>query len=343
MKIAIRADASTRIGHGHIKRCLSLSHALKIAGAEVRFFARHIDIDPASLTNREGFELQVIGSGPLLDERQDAHDFLEAVKDFGPAWIIVDHYGLSARWHRQIRSAITARLAAIDDLADRDLDVDLLVDHTYCPDHQVKYAHHVKSGIKIIGGPQYGLLGPAYADAPRYLPQPAVSSIGIFMGGTDENNLSALAYEACRNGAGFNGRIEIATTASNRHIIALQALATSDSRLLITLDQPDLAAFFCRHDLQIGAGGGASWERCCIGAPTIGVIAADNQIPVILPLGQIGVLWPVASIPPTCADLTDAVKRLLGDAELRSSLSARSRELVDGLGTVRIAEYMCGV
>lgn len=47
---------------------------------------------------------------------------------------------------------------------------------------------------------------------------------------------------------------------------------------------PDLSAFFGRYDLQIGAGGGATWERCFVGAPTLAVAYADNHAPVLAPL-----------------------------------------------------------
>lgn len=106
----------------------------------------------------------------------------------------------------------------------------------------------------------------------------------------------------------------------------------------LSIDQPDLVGFFARHDLQIGAGGGATWERCCLGVPTIALETAENQRQVLAPLRSLGVLEVAA--PVTTADrpsLGSALRALLGDTPRRQALASRSRQLVDGAGANRAA------
>jgi UDP-2,4-diacetamido-2,4,6-trideoxy-beta-L-altropyranose hydrolase len=334
MKVIIRADASAALGLGHLKRCLSLAQALRAQGAEVTLAWRRIDLDCGPMIEAVGVASCCIGNGQVTGELFDARDLLSATS--GASLIVVDHYALGERWHRAVRANTGARLAAIDDLADRTLAVDIAIDPNFSADPAAKFAGRLPANARLLAGPEHALLAPAYADAPRCAGRDPVRSIGIFMGGTDAAGLSAVALDALEQ-IGFPGTIEIATTRGNPHLSALRARAASRPRLAITLDQRDLADFFARHDLQIGAGGGATWERCCIGAPTLAAIAADNQRPVLLPLQQMGVLRVIADEPPSAAAIATATRELIANPALRRSLSARAMALVDGRGAQRAA------
>lgn len=346
MRIAIRVDAAAAIGLGHLKRCLSLAHALRDAGAEVRILAARLDVDVPAIVQAAGFECwqftpagNVIGKDSSVATAQDdAHQSAELLRDWMPHWVIVDHYGIDAGWHGKIRQILGTRIAVIDDLANRTLDADLLIDHNFSDNHKVKYAARLKRSMPILGGPRFALLGPSYVNAKPYQFNEQVRSIGIFMGGTDPMDASSLVLEACRVHAGFSGLIEVATTSANPHFSALQAACGRWPDTDVLIDQEELSGFFARHDLQIGAGGGATWERCCIGAPTLALICADNQkvvVPALYRLGAVDTVMPLSA-----ATVGNAVTTLLGDPERRAKLSAASKRLVDGLGARRVALMM---
>jgi UDP-2,4-diacetamido-2,4,6-trideoxy-beta-L-altropyranose hydrolase len=342
MNIAIRADASAAIGLGHLKRCLSLALALRDLGASVSFFQRHTDVAGEALITAHGFRSHTLGPGAVADEAGDAHAFIDtcAAHTTAPNLVLVDHYALGAAWHNTVRQHTGARLAAIDDLGDRPMAVDLLIDPNVAADHAAKHAATLPRHATLLGGPRFALLAPTYAAARPFEPHDSVRSVGIFMGGTDAANLSELALTALRNHAAFTGAVEIATTAGNPNLARLRRAADLGGATRITLDQPDLAAFFSRHDLQIGAGGGATWERCCIGAPTLAMIAAPNQREVLLPLQFLGVVCVVTAEPPTHRDIADALRPLLINPARRRALAIHARALVDGLGASRVAGHL---
>jgi UDP-2,4-diacetamido-2,4,6-trideoxy-beta-L-altropyranose hydrolase len=336
MRIAIRADGSSTIGIGHIKRCLALARSLRDMGAQLRFVTRDEGNFSRTLIRREGFDVSVLPSpptGPAWDA--DSTETIIALASFAPDWIVVDHYELGAPWHAALRRATGARLAAIDDLADRTLEVDLLINHNPVEDHHIKYHGCLPSEARLLGGARFALIDALYALAPRYTFHEEVRSIGIFMGGADAAQASALALKACREHAGFRGSIEVVTTSANAHLDQLRASCTRWQATQLSVDLPDLAAFFGRHDLQLGAGGGATWERCCIGAPTLALVGAANQRSVVGALVALGVAVTAQELDP--AAIGRAVADMIADVNRRRSLHARSLQLVDGRGAQRVA------
>lgn len=353
IRVALRADASAIMGLGHIKRCLSLAAALRDAGAQVRLVSRDLGVDIEYIISGIGIEhvvlpkpatgLTVVDSVPHaewagVDWHYDAVQSVEVLKEWRPDWVVVDEYAFDARWHQYVSSQLHTSISVIDDLADRDLFADVLVDHNFHERHADKYRGLITDRTVILGGPRFALLGAAYANAKSFSVRASVASIGIFMGGIDAADLTGAVLRACREQAGFTGDIEIVMTRSYVHGAQLKTLAAQWPNTSLSCDLPDLAEFFARHDLQIGAGGGATWERCSMGAPTLVLIAAANQqavLPALADLGAATVLMHPASF--DVQAIGKAVKSLLDDPERRLELSKRSQALVDGWGARRVA------
>lgn len=353
-RVVIRVDASVRMGTGHLRRCLSLAQALTEAGADVVFVCRRLDgvsvqvlaasrvtthwlpPPPAGFASAADAPPHAVWAG--IAQEQDAQDTLQALSGWSPDWVVVDHYAFDARWHRAVRDALGCRLLVIDDIADRDLDADALLDHNWSANHHAKYAAHLHRPPRWLCGPRFALLSSGYRNAARYAFCEVVRSIGIFMGGTDPDGASARALAACR-AAGFAGPVEVVSTSASPHLGALRAACGADPVATLTLDEPDLAAFFARHDLQIGAGGGATWERCCIGAPSVVVAFADNQNAVVEALDSLGAAVGSSSDSP---HLSNSIRALIEKPELRRNMANSSRELVDGYGALRVAMALLG-
>ena len=350
MHVAIRVDASATMGTGHLKRCLSLVQAMIEQGAQVSLVTRALDgvaaqvlravPGPVHWLPAPGGSFQTDGTSTPhaawagVSWTQDANDTANVLRTERPDWLVVDHYAFDARWHDALRSTLGCRLLVIDDTADRTLAPDALLDHNWAPDHRAKYVGLLLQEPHWLAGPRYALLSPAYQNAPRYAFQPLVRSVGIFMGGTDPDGISARVLAACR-ATGFAGTIEVVSTSGNPHLSSLRQACAADPRTILTLDQTDLAAFFARHDLQIGAGGGATWERCCIGAPTLAIAVAVNQCAVVPGLASLG-----AVLETNVATLTNTLRELIQDPMARQALATQAAALVDGRGAQRVALHM---
>lgn len=333
MTIAIRADASAATGIGHLKRCLALAEAAAAFG-EPTIFVCAGTLPPALAAEvRRGCDLRYLVPGP-----DDASAFLAALRSDPVACVVVDHYQLDARWHDAVAGARGCRIAAVDDLADRPLHVDLLVDHNLAPDHRGKYLGRIGPRTRVLGGPRFALISPRYAGLTPRAPADLVSTIGVSLGGSDPAGLTALVVEACRDVAGFEGPIEIVTTTVNPRLDELRRLAKERLNVTLSLDLPDLTAFHQRHDLYVGAAGGSSWERCCLGVPTLLLEVAANQRVVIDGLRAAGAASALPDGSPVTAETVGAaIGALVRDPARRRGLSEAARALVDGRGAVRVA------
>jgi len=346
MRIAVRADATSAIGLGHVKRCLALAMALKEAGAALHFIG-HVDSDAAlALVTAQGFGWTPlpplsVSQGTLAGQIEDARHTAEFMQAWAADMIVVDHYGLAAPWHQAVRQATGANIVAIDDLADRPLDVDLLIDHNAATDHAEKYRHVLRPGVPLCGGPAYALIDKVYAEHARCVNRHAVQHIGIFMGGTDPGQHSAWALKALRETVGWPGQVTIATTSANPHWPDLARLVRQDANASLLMDQPHLADFHAACDLEIGAGGGAQWERCCLGVPTLALVCADNQRATVSHLQAIGALQGLDALGQTetqARSMSDMLNRLISSPGERLEMARQAMMLVDGHGAQRAAQ-----
>lgn len=355
--ILIRCDASAEIGTGHVRRCISLASALRELGMEITFVVRDLGVNYAAIFDSQWQFHLLPAPADHFQMRYDRVPYshwagvqqaLDATQTIGvfsgiPVdWIIVDHYAFDADWHERVRKGLGCKIAVIDDLADRQLATDILIDHNLHPDHVAKYLEVVEAGTLILGGPEYALLGSAYADARKYQFSRKVRSIGVFMGGANPGKASEAVLRAI-NCAKFEGQVEVVSTTSAPFIDELIVAVEARENVELSVDIPDLADFFGRHDLQIGAGGGALWERFSLGAPTIGVICAENQRHSIPHLERVGALVGFDFLqkgPNLEQELGAVIAKLVQEPDQRKLLSAVAKRLVDGKGAKRVAEKL---
>ena len=83
-------------------------------------------------------------------------------------------------------------------------------------------------------------------------------------------------------------------------------------------------------DLAIGAGGSTSWERCCLGLPTLLFITAENQTQVAINLKKLGAVKIVHN-------LKEDLKEIVNNFELWQNMSNQAQKVCNGLGAKKVA------
>lgn len=357
MKVAFRTDASARIGSGHVARCVTLAKHLCARGAEVLFIVGEHQPGWYDRIERAGFSLHRLPRPPEpagtvedgdyagwlgVSEFEDAEQTLAVIGD-GVDLLVVDHYGLGATWERRLRSS-ASRIMAIDDLADREHDVDVLLDQNLAVDPVHRYAGLVSEGTTLLVGPRVALLDHTFAQLHAVVcrrPRSGPVTVVVYLGASD---LFSLTLPVVRGLLGLGdglARVEVVTRAGSVVRDELRALQTDDPRLGVWDNVASLAGLLAIADVAVGAGGVTALERLCLGVPTVLLSVAENQRPGCRSLDRYGTVSYVGDAADVDADtVVGEVVRLIHDPVARAEFSQRGQQLVDGLGALRVAEVL---
>ena len=94
-------------------------------------------------------------------------------------------------------------------------------------------------------------------------------------------------------------------------------------------------------DLAIGAGGTTSWERCCLGLPTLMISLAENQVLIAYEVEKAGASIHIGSKGDMTVKLVNTSLQMLIDSQdLMRDMANSGFQLVDGAGVKRIAEHL---
>ena len=352
MRVAFRTDASSQIGTGHFMRCLTLAEALKKNGVDISFVSRHLPIYLSDMLISKGLKhipLSAYYTRDLVDElahaswlgvsqAQDAEATVEALSGKVFDWIVVDHYALDVRWESIVRPNVK-KIMVIDDLADRHHNCDVLLDQNYYADMQTRYKGKVPAHCKLLLGPSYAML----RDEFRALREKVkvrngdVKKVLVFFGGVDADNYTLRAIEAL---AEVNVTLQVDVVIGAMHPFKeLIENTCAKYDYICHVQTSRMAELMMEADLSIGAGGSATWERCCLGLPAILIAFAKNQIDIVKNLKSIGACDYLSDSPSNLSFRTK-INDLLIRKDLLSEISLKAYSLVDGLGAKRIGELM---
>lgn len=300
LKVVFRADAASHIGSGHIMRCLTLAIELKTRGVNCRFICRQLGGNLVDYISENGFETIVLpaesiqykeslGNEPdsavhanwlSVDWDVDANETVNALAGSKVDCLIVDHYALDERWESAVRVACR-RIVAVDDLADRRHECDILVDPGIEPDLEAKYRDLTPTNCLRLVGPQYAMLRPEFDDAKLNLARRAENirpgKIVVGFGGSDRDLSTLMCLEVIERIAPADTKIDVIISITNESKAQIIQFCEYRSRFKCHIATNNLASIFANADLAIGSGGGVTYERLYLRLPSIVKIVAENQ------------------------------------------------------------------
>ena len=359
MNVVFRVDASLRMGNGHVMRCLALADALRELGANCTFISREHRgnlVDQIAKSGHkvlplrqddEDIEVQVYprhASWLGVDWRTDAQQTIAALDGQPTDWLIVDHYALEKQWEQCMRP-IVRKIMVIDDLADRPHDCDLLLDPNLGR-HAVNYDRLLIRDTLTLLGPRYALLRPEFKHWRDYSlarrVQGKLDRILICMGGVDNDNVTGAVLEAlevCELPSGLQVIVVMGIHAPWLEQVRAQAANMARS-VQVKVGVENMAELMADSDLCIGAAGSSTWERCCLGLPSIQVVLAANQEYIAQALDSVE-----AAVSLNASDIRNQLQEFFVCDQLKVRMQATSnlaRQICKGQGAQIVAQFIGG-
>lgn len=347
--VAVRVDANSHIGMGHLRRCLTLTRQLCIDGFNVRLVGRH----------RFGKEIERLFKGiavawlensgiisnhePAMEnEVWDAEKTLSIIgrHPVGSSWVIVDHYGLSEQWERIIREA-GHKVLVIDDFRNRNHFADIFVSDTSAPFDPI--LNGCGRAHELLG-PQFALVDPEFA----FLEEISSSVVNkkrllVSYGGSDPTDETTKALEAirllrqneqCRE---WLGTVDVVIGHANKKTDDVTRFAEGIEDVIIHIAPESLASLMRQTDLLLTAGGNSMVEGLTMRKPCLVTLTSENQALMVAQLLEKQAIFSLGEhVLVGSLDVANAVVKILTKYETFVN-SIRIQHIFDHFGARRIS------
>lgn len=312
--VVIRADANSKIGMGHVMRCLSVADALVKRREEVLFVTA--DDTPVPLLTKKGIPYRVLHTdyadmeaelpelwnalselpqGPGAPEAalpqmpsQRAESSEEALPQRNAA-ILVDSYYVTEKYLAALKKRITT--IYMDDIYAFSYPVDMLINYNIYGEEMGYEKDAAFADMKLLLGTEYVPLREEFSAGAGYVQSRKVLSLGaanvtpaadggilITTGGSDSFNLAGqLLMEAMKYDALKEKEYHVVSGSLNPNIGELQALAQKHENIHIHCNVTNMAELMAESEVALSAGGSTLYELCAMGVPVIAFSFAENQ------------------------------------------------------------------
>ena len=331
--LLIRADADSRIGVGHVMRCLALAQAWQDSGGEAVFVAAEI---PDGLEKRlclEGIALIRIAVPVGSDE--DVAATRAAARDHSAAWVVVDGYAFSAQYFDALREA-GLRVLAIDDMFHLErYPVDALLNQNLSATPEA-YRGRVASQTTLLLGPRFSLLRREFRRIP---PRPRSGPheprrVLVTFGGADHENLTGDVLRNLQRTVRRDLHVIVLAGAANPHTPRLRELAAGMRfSCEVRIDVSNVAELMAWADAAITAGGSTVWELASLGVPALIGAVEQNQLIGVAALSEIPFFSAMPATELLSSDIGDRLERLWNENINRSGSG------LDAQGATRVVDF----
>ncbi|HKX04477.1 MAG TPA: UDP-2,4-diacetamido-2,4,6-trideoxy-beta-L-altropyranose hydrolase, partial [Methylomirabilota bacterium] len=257
---------SSRIGLGHVRRCLALAGSLSGRGEEVTFVVSP-DEAVRRLVESSGFGVTEV------PWEADYPSAVRSVREAGADTVVVDSYAATAPLFEALRATVD-QVVAVDDSADRPLPVDVVINGGV---GAPSLRYRLSENRLLLLGPEYALIAAEYAEAPVRRTSDRIERVLVVLGGSLHQKTLSVALAAADSVLeGVVVEVVVGPYAGSAGVVD-GAMRGRGNRAVIHGPVSNLRPLILQADVALCGAGMTLYELAATATPSIMVLTASNQ------------------------------------------------------------------
>lgn len=338
----IRVDANSKIATGHVMRCLSIAASLRKAGIDCIFISA--DKNTENLIAYNNFK------SVSLDSQWDNLDseiesLSELIIECKIDNLLIDSYFVTDNYLSHLSDI--SNLIYIDDLNLFHYNVSTIINYNiyYCLFDY--YSNYNNTETNLLLGTQYAPLRDEFKFISPCI-RNKVKKVLITSGGNDCFNVTGkLLNEIIKHNKFQDIMFYVVIGKLNKYKDYLINLSNIRDTIILYENVKSMSDLMMQCDIAITAGGSTMYELCACGIPSICFSFADNQLLGTKSFNNEKLMFYAGDIRNNEeACLTNIIHYIdvyINNFDIRSEVSTRMRDKVDGYGTNRIVSAITGI
>jgi len=339
--IFFRVDGGSKIGMGHVIRCIALAEELS-DDANITFLTKrgkgvsdtlkNTRYDRVSLVNHISYQDEVKMVKKILKD-DDADIFV------ADTYHVESSHDIDENYLKEI-DKIVDRTVMISPKNSMKLPYDIVINgNVFAEDLNYKT---LNDDTIFLLGPRYALLRKEFRDLPDIKVKKDITNILITMGGGDPLNLTPKVIKAVDGLEKEDLHIDvvIGPSAHNKYDIQ-NSITDVDIDVSLLQNPTNISKHMLNADIAISAGGSTLYELAAVGIPAIVLLQTTNQKLISESMQGKGTAKVLGFGDEVKVDeIKDCIEDLMRDKERRKCMSEEGKKIFDGLGAVRCAEVI---
>ncbi len=325
MKILIYADNGRGVGLGHLTRCISLAHKFTELFYNTLLI---VNEDRSYKLDKKFSKLKI------KQLRFSKKKILNLKKEFKPDFFVVDSYNFKNDFLLQLKKDTLT--VGFDDFSKYDLPFDIIINSN--PYANEKNYDKLKF---LLLGEKYQIIKSDILKTNHIKLKKEIKNIIILTGGDDFNKVTNRICDY----------LNYSPILSQNNIICnfivgpynkISSNLSDYKNINFHFNPKNLSDLMSKSDLAITASGQTLYELCYLGVPSIAFLTGKDQKSNMDSLSKKGVIFQIgnSSSNEFISKLNLAIIKMINDFEMRKNFYNKSKNLIDGLGALRISNAL---